>query len=172
VKDKASKAFGKTILYTPTNDWVEDNFTEESLAIVQAVAEETNCVYPLKNSSKKEQGFVPLDKPLRYTVDQKDLQISKMQYVPPMEGRNAMGDVIELPESWHGLIIETRRGEETQQVTLDRDWVVENTDAPFRKFLEEIRIKDGHRGFLLIPEGDNEAHVDGSITFVSIMHHV
>jgi hypothetical protein len=58
----------------------------------------------LKISSKKEQGFLPLDKPLKYTVDQKDLQISKIQYVPPMEGRNAMGDVIELLESWHGLI--------------------------------------------------------------------
>jgi hypothetical protein len=79
---------------------------------------------------------------------------------------NAMGDVIELPEIWHGLI-ETRRGEETQQVTLDRDWVEENTDASFQNFLEEIRIKDGHRGFVLIPEGDNEAHVDGSITFES-----
>jgi hypothetical protein len=83
VTDKASRFYGKTILNTTTNDWVEDNFTEESLAIVQAVAEETNRVYQLKNSSKKEQGFLPLDKPLKYTVDQKDLQISKMQYVPP-----------------------------------------------------------------------------------------
>jgi hypothetical protein len=120
----------------------------------------------LNNSSKREQGLLPLDKPLKYTVNQKDHQISKMQYALPTEGRNAMGDVIELHESWHGLI-QTRRGEEAQQVTLDRDWVEENTDTPFRKFLQEIRIKDGHRGFVLIPEGDNEAHVDGTITFVS-----
>jgi hypothetical protein len=102
VKDKSSRFFGKTILYTPTNDWVEDNFTEESLAIVQVVAKETNCVYKLKNTSKKEQGFLPFDKPLKISIDQKDLQISKMRYIPPTEGRNAMGDVIELPEIWHG----------------------------------------------------------------------
>jgi hypothetical protein len=35
VKFKDSRFYGKTIPYTPTNNWVEDNFTEESLAIVR-----------------------------------------------------------------------------------------------------------------------------------------
>jgi hypothetical protein len=44
VKEKSSQFFGKTLLYCPANDWVEDNFTEESLAIVQEVARETRKV--------------------------------------------------------------------------------------------------------------------------------
>jgi hypothetical protein len=45
--------------------------------------------------------------------------------------------------------------------------VEENTDMSYQNFLKEIRVKDGHQGFVLIPEGDNKAHVEGSITFAS-----
>jgi hypothetical protein len=165
VRDPESRFHGQTILYTPTNDWVEDNFTQESLAVVQAVADETSVVYQMRDSSKTEKGYIPLDKTLQYTVNSKHYQISKMRYIPKRKGKDAMGKIIQKPEAWHGLI-QVNSGEPAEHVTLDRDWVMENTDPPMRKFLQNIRLKDGHFGFVLIPEGDNEPHFPGIVTFM------
>jgi hypothetical protein len=33
VKEKSSRFFCKSLLYCPANDWVEDNFTAESLVV-------------------------------------------------------------------------------------------------------------------------------------------
>jgi hypothetical protein len=67
-------------------------FTEECLAIVQAIAKETNTVYKMKNSSKTEQGYIPLAQVLTYKVGKDNLQISKMRYiVPPREGKDTLG---------------------------------------------------------------------------------
>jgi hypothetical protein len=87
-------------VYCPANDWVDDNFTAESLAIVQEVARETRKVYKLKGSSKTEQGFLTLEEPMKY----KSLQISKMRYIPPKEVKTPMGEDVWRPELWHGLI--------------------------------------------------------------------
>jgi hypothetical protein len=137
VQNPNSRFFGKTILYTPTNDWVEDNFTQESLAVVQAVADETSVVYQMRNSSKTEKGYIPLDKSLKYIVNSTDYQISKMRYIPKRKGKDAMGKTILKPEAWHGLI-QVDVGEPAKHVTLDREWVMENTDEPMRQFLKDI----------------------------------
>jgi hypothetical protein len=135
-----SRFYRKTILYTPTNDWVENNFTEECLAIVQAIAEETNTVYKIKNSSKTEQGCIPLAQVLTYKVGKDDLQISKMRYIPPRDGKDAMGKVIKNPEVWLGLI-QMRPGNAAEYMKLDCSWAMKNTDAPICKFLKEVKTR-------------------------------
>jgi hypothetical protein len=44
------------------------------------------------------------------------------------------------------------------QVTLDTEWVYENTTAEICKFLRDVQNVDGKTGFVYIPEGDNESH--------------
>ena len=79
VKDGESRDKGRSILLCPTNDWVlEDNFSAESLAIVQHVARETKKVYKFKCSSKTEEGFITLQKSLKYKDSGVKRQISKM----------------------------------------------------------------------------------------------
>jgi hypothetical protein len=76
-----------------------------------------------------------------------------------------MGKTILKPEAWHGLI-QVDVGEPAVHVTLDHEWVMENTDEPMRQFLKDIRQKEGHFGFVLIPEGDNEPHLPNTVTFL------
>ena len=166
IEDKKSIDHGKTILYHPTNDWVEENFTKESLAVVQAVARETETVYKLQGTSKTEKGFLPLSKKMKYKRGQVDLQISKIRYIPQREIKNALGETVLRSEAWHGLI-QTRRDDVAEQIALDHDWVLENIDANMRKFLKEVRVKDGFNGFVFIPEGDNEAHAPGVVQFLA-----
>jgi hypothetical protein len=166
IKDESSRDMGRTILYTPTNDWVEDNFTAESLAIVQQVTRETKTIYKFNGSSKIESGFIPLKKSLKYIDADAGVtrQISKMRYLPPRTAKNAFGKSVPKKEEWRGLII-IPRSDVSEQVTLDQEWVNDNIDEPMRKFLREVRIKDGHTGFVFIPEGDSEGHQEGAIQF-------
>jgi hypothetical protein len=83
VNAKDSRQYGKTILDKPSNDWVEESFTDESLAIVQAVARETSKVYNVKGQSKTEHGFIPMGKELNFQQGAVELQISKMRWLPP-----------------------------------------------------------------------------------------
>ena len=55
--------------------------------------------------------------------------------------------------------------DDAEQVPLDNDWVFENTDKTMQKFLKDVRDKDGHCGFVHIPEGDNEPHAPGKVEF-------
>jgi hypothetical protein len=166
IKDESSRDMGRTILYTPTNDWVEDNFTAESLAIVQQVTRETKTIYKSNGSSKTESGFIPLEKSLKYIDADAGVtrQISKMRYLPPRTAKNAFGKSVPRKEAWRGLII-IPGSKLSQQVTLEQEWVNDNIDESMKRFLREVRVKDGHTGFVFIPEGDSEGHQEGAIQF-------
>jgi hypothetical protein len=167
IKDTSSPDVGRTILYKPANDWVEDNFTAESLAIVQQVTRETQTMHKLKGSSTAEHGFIPLEKSLRYTIDADTgmtRQISKMRYLPPRIDKNVFGKKVQKKGTWRGLII-IPGSEGFEQVTLDEKWVFANMEAPMRNFLIDVRLKDGHTGFVFIPEGDSEGHREDAIQF-------
>jgi hypothetical protein len=94
INEIGSGDYGKYLLYKPTNDWVEENFSKESLAIVQEIAKEASTVYKLKNLSKKEQGFIPLEQSLKYRTGTDERQISKMRYMPGKDVCNAMGEMV------------------------------------------------------------------------------
>ena len=83
IKDKNSPDFGKTKKYQRSNDWVEENFTAESLAIIQQIAKETTKEFQVRGTSKKEQGFIHLQGAIAYKHNKVDLQISRMRYLPP-----------------------------------------------------------------------------------------
>jgi hypothetical protein len=152
-------------LYKPTNDLVEDNFSKESLAIVQEIAKEPSTVYKLKNLSKKEQGFIPLEQSLKYGTGTDEHQISKMRYLPGKDVRNHMWGMVWRPECWHGLIVSSST-ELAEQVVLERGWVNHNIKKSMHTFLKEVREKEGHTGFVYIPEGDNEPHAPETVSFL------
>jgi hypothetical protein len=165
IQDKDSRDYGKTFLYHPCNDWVEENFTNQSLALVQSVAEETNQMYNLKGLSKKEQGYVSLENSKPYMDKGIERQISKMRFVPGKEVLDLWGKTVWRAESWHGLVV-GNNVDVAEQVLLDSKWVETNITKAMRTFLREVREKEGHKGFVLIPEGDNEKHAASSIMFL------
>ena len=79
---------------------------------------------------------------------------------------NALGETVLRSEAWHGLI-QTRRDDVADQIALDHEWVLENIDANMRKFLKQVRVKEGFTGFVLIPEGDNKAHATGVVQLLA-----
>ena len=165
ILDEDSPDVGKTILYFPTNDWVEDNFTVEALTIVQQVAREGRLAYKIQDSSYSEEGFMPLGKALKYMHEGQQKQISKMRYIPPKQETNLLGETVWRKEAWRGLI-QTSRYETSEQVILDKEWVFENIDKHMCKFLKDVRNKEGHRGFVFIPEGDNEQHAAEAVKYL------
>ena len=164
IRDKKSVDFAKTKLYKPSNDWVEENFSEEALALVQELERETSREYMPKNGpSKKESGFVPLAKKLTYKEDDVEKQISKMRYLPMKQSRNAMGRLIWLQEAWKGMV-QNDRGDSLEIVLLPDEWVQINITKEMQAFLKNLR-REGHMGYAYIPEGANDAHEEGVVQF-------
>jgi hypothetical protein len=174
INDEESPDFGKTIFYKPTNDWVEDNFTKESLAVIQRIAREMETVHSFEGTSRVEHGYLPLMKPLKHTITKKSKngqdeeihnQISKMRYVPPKEYKDLRGVTQMRSEKWYGLIQKDRHAV-ALQVTLEAEWVNENITKEMQKLLKDVRNTQGYNGFTLIPEGDNEEHDMAAISFL------
>ena len=164
IKDKKSLDYGKNKVYKPSNDWVEENFSKEALALVQELERETTREYiPREGPSKKESGFVPLEKKLIYIDQNVEKQISKMRYLPMKQSRDAMGKLIWLQEAWKGLV-QNERGESLEIVLLPDEWVQINITKEMQAFLKNLR-REGHMGYAFIPEGANEAHEEGIVQF-------
>jgi hypothetical protein len=85
--------------------------------------------------------------------------------VPGKDVFNAMGEMVWRPESWHGLIVSSNR-ELAEQVVLERDWVNHNIKKSMGTFLKKVREKEGHTGFVYIPEGDNKPHALGAVSIL------
>jgi hypothetical protein len=163
INDEESKDFGKTKVYKPANDWVENNFSKEALALVQELERETTREYIPKGTSKKESGFVPLEKKLVYKKGLVEMQISKMRYLPPKQSRDTMGKKVVFKEAWKGLV-QNERGKPLEIVLLPDDWVQINITKEMQNLLKNLR-KEGYNGYLYIPEGANDAHEEGVVVF-------
>ena len=66
IKDKNSPDFGMIKRYKPTSDWVEENFTAESLSIIQQIAKKTAKELQVQGTSRKEKGCVSLQDTITY----------------------------------------------------------------------------------------------------------
>ena len=157
INDTSSRNCGRTFVYKPTNDWVEDNFTEESLEIVQYVSKEIAKVYDDNISGTREDGFIPMNTEFKYEKDGAELQISKMRWIPPRDAIDSTGKLVKLSETWNGLI-QTNNSHSGEVVELDRQWVLDNIAKPMRQFIRDVRMKEGNTGFVFIPEGDNQGN--------------
>jgi hypothetical protein len=82
-----------------------------------------------------------------------------MRYIPPKQVKTPMGEDVWRPELWHGLI-KTKQDDVAEQVTLDTEWVYENTTPEIRKFLRDVRNIEGKTGFVYIPEGHHTEHIN------------
>ena len=105
-----------------------------------------------------------MDNELKYEKEGAELQISKMRWIPPRDTIDSSGKLVKLSEAWMGLI-QNKDYNSGEVVELDRQWVLDNIAKPMRQFIREVRMKEGHTGFVFIPEGDNKGHKDKTIPF-------
>ena len=120
--------------------------------------------YPNKNK-KLEDGFLLVaneQKPGNATWSLGDnRQVSALKYTP-REQRTIKGNTHLFPASWKGLI---RYNNKTELVDLDEKWVVDNFETRFIEVVKHAALKEGHCGFLPIPEGDSMSHKTTSMPF-------
>jgi hypothetical protein len=154
---------GKVRTFQVANDWVESNFTKECLAVVQKIALDTKEVYKDKKSSKSHYGFISMDNP-NQTAELDNRQVSKIRYLPGKFLRRPNGKMEWNEPIWKGLI---NMGDNsgTEIVTLPNEWISSNISQRFQDLLIGLRDK-GAAGFVLIPEGANEAHEEGVVSFL------
>ena len=154
---------GKVKKIKVANDWVEDNFSADALAVVQRVAHESKIVYKDKNSSKTEKGYISLagEGDLQL-VDNR--QISQIRYLPHKLARRPNGEMKLLLPAWKGLI-QTEKTGECEFVMLSKEWVDNNIDPDFQQLLKDMRNKDKME-YVPIPEGANEGHHVGAVKFL------
>ena len=101
------------------NDWVEDNFSAEALAVVQWVALESKIVYKDKNSSKMEKGYISLagEGNIEMVDNQ---QICQLRYLSHKLVQHPNGEMKLLLPAWKGMI-QTERAGESEFVMLSED---------------------------------------------------
>lgn len=156
---------GETKLYKVANDWVEENFTEEALGVVQRLGRDIAKVYKEIGSDKTEYGYLSLeheDTIVRY--DKR--QVSQIRYIPakrytdPLSAEDKWRE-----ESYKGIVRMDYNGDVEFQV-LTKEWVERNFSEDFIKLLKAQR-NDKFKGYIAIPEGANEDHEAGTIVFAA-----
>jgi hypothetical protein len=155
IKDEHGEPI-KHNIYHVSNDWVEDNFTKESLSVVQRIALQTQEVHFDKVLDKNEHGYLSLDKEgKKYVLTNTDLrQISKVRYLPLKEVRN-LSEKKFLTGRWQGIIHTRNKGEKVEFVDLDEEWVNKNFTKEMRQLVMDLRIEE-RNGYVSILEGANE----------------
>ena len=85
-----------------------------------------------------------------------DREVCKIKYLPARYVAQQDGKTKYEGEIWKGLT-KTKEGEVVIEV-LDQNWLKENFTKEFLKWIKALQGED--RGFVSIPEGDNDAKVD------------
>ena len=161
---------GTTKTFAVATNWVEQHFTAEALAIVQQIEKETKETFKDKFSARTESGYLSLEKEVaqqrkvsgKVVVDTR--QISKLRYLPGKMIRRANGNMRWHPELWKG-VIKNPTSQEVEYVELTPEWVALNISPEFQTMLKELRDPKTE-GYVLIPEGSNEAHEEGTVQFL------
>jgi hypothetical protein len=165
---------GSIRIHKVATNWVEANFSAESLAVVQCVAKETKQTFRNRVNDKQEFGYLSLSKENnmeKLTVTVKmgkriDVrQVSKIRYIPPKRVKDANGKNHWEPHKWQGLI-NVDSSNVGDQVTLTDEWMNENISEEFQDLLIRLRGPNKDvRSFVLIPEGANEHQVKEVVQF-------
>jgi hypothetical protein len=154
---------GEEKFFDVANNWVEMNFTAESLGIIQRIAMDLKEVVYDKDSSTKEFGYLNLvNEGQDFIFDNR--QVSKIRWVPAKDVRQLDGSFKRKEGFWKGAI-QTNRQVHASTVILPDDWVQQNISLSFQQLLKDLR-RQNKTGFVLIPEGANELPEGAEIQFL------